>query len=40
MKSNSDDEYYMQLTQKLRKRLKALAAKIEPKIYEYEFLKY
>lgn len=39
MNSDSTDQYYMELITELRKRLKALARKIEPKIYEYDFLK-
>lgn len=39
MKNNSDDERYMELIQNLRLRLRILASKIEPKIYEYDFLK-
>lgn len=39
MNSKSDDETYMQLIGELRSRLKQLARKIEPKVYEYGFLK-
>ena len=39
MNSKSDDETYMQLIGNLRNELKILAKKIEPKIYEYGFLK-
>lgn len=39
MKTNSDDERYMELIQNLREKLRALASKIEPKVYEYGFLK-
>lgn len=39
MKTNSDDERYMELIQNLRKKLRTLASKIEPKVYEYGFLK-
>ena len=39
MKTNSEDEKYMSLIKDLRDRLKILAAKIEPKVYEYGFLK-
>lgn len=39
MNSGSDDETYMELVSKLRKRMKSLAMKIEPKIYKYGFLK-
>lgn len=38
MKSDSDDEKYMSLIKMLRDKLKILAAKIEPKVYEYGFL--
>lgn len=37
--TNSEDEKYMSLIKALRDRLKILAAKIEPKVYEYGFLK-
>lgn len=40
MKSDSDDTTYMQLIHTLRDRLRTLAAKIEPKVYEYGFLKH
>jgi hypothetical protein len=39
MNSKSDDETYMELIGNLRTSLKLLAKKIEPKIYEYGFLK-
>ena len=39
MNSKSKDEIYMKLIKKLREKLKILAKKIEPKVYEYEFLK-
>ena len=39
MKTESDDARYMELLGILRQRLKALAQRIEPKVYEYEFLK-
>lgn len=39
MNSKSDDETYMRLIQDLRDKLKTLAKKIEPKVYEYGFLK-
>ncbi len=39
MNSKSDDEQYMRLIQDLRSKLKTLAKKIEPKVYEYGFLK-
>ena len=39
MNSKSEDETYMKLIKKLREKLKILAQKIEPKVYEYEFLK-
>jgi hypothetical protein len=39
MNNKSDDGTYMNLIGALRERLKQLASKIEPKIYEYEFLK-
>ena len=39
MKNKSDDENYMKLITALRDSLKILAKKIEPKVYEYEFLK-
>jgi hypothetical protein len=39
MKNKSDDEQYMKLISNLRDSLKVLAKKIEPKVYEYEFLK-
>lgn len=40
MKSDSDDPTYTELIRKLRENLKILAAKIEPKVYEYGFLKH
>ena len=39
MNSKSDDETYNELINNLRLELKKLAQKIEPKVYEYEFLK-
>jgi hypothetical protein len=39
MNNKSSDETYTQLIGDLREKLKQLAAKIEPKIYQYEFLK-
>ncbi len=39
MKSNSDDERYMKLIQNLRTKLHILTLTIEPKVYEYGFLK-
>jgi hypothetical protein len=39
MNNKSDDETYNELIEKLRETLKILAQKIEPKIYEYDFLK-
>jgi hypothetical protein len=39
MNNKSDDEPYNELIGNLREALKTLAAKIEPKVYEYGFLK-
>jgi hypothetical protein len=39
MNSRSDDEKYTELIGNLRQKLNLLAAKIAPKVYEYEFLK-
>ncbi|MBN2663949.1 MAG: hypothetical protein JXR68_09900 [Bacteroidales bacterium] len=39
MNSKSNDETYMKLITNLRDKLKLLAKKIEPKVYEYGFLK-
>lgn len=39
MNPDSHDQHYMQLISELRSRLRTLAAKIEPKVYEYGFLK-
>jgi hypothetical protein len=39
MNNKSDDEKYNELIGTLRDNLKILAEKIEPKVYEYEFLK-
>lgn len=39
MNNKSDDETYIQLIGDLREKLSLLANKIEPKVYEYEFLK-
>jgi len=38
MKNKSDDQTYMKLINNLRDKLKILAQKIEPKVYEYGFL--
>jgi hypothetical protein len=39
MNNKSDDETYTELIGNIRKKLKLLAGKIEPKVYEYGFLK-
>ncbi|MCS7076304.1 MAG: hypothetical protein NZ455_06330, partial [Bacteroidia bacterium] len=39
MNHKSSDETYMKLITNLREKLKQLADKIEPKVYEYEFLR-
>jgi len=39
MNNKSDDEKYNELIENLRSELKNLAKKIEPKVYEYGFLK-
>lgn len=39
MKTNSDDEKYMELIQNLRIKLRVLSSIIEPKIYKYGFLR-
>jgi hypothetical protein len=39
MNNKSEDEAYMNLITDLRNKLKILAKKIEPKVYEYDFLK-
>ena len=39
MNNKSDDDTYNKLSGNLREVLKTLAEKIEPKVYEYEFLK-
>lgn len=39
MKNKSQDEIYMKLINDLRHRLKFISKKIEPKVYEYEFLR-
>jgi hypothetical protein len=39
MNNKSSDEAYMKLISELRDSLKILAKKIEPKVYEYGFLK-
>ncbi len=39
MNNNSNDEKYMKLISVLREKMKFLAKKIEPKVYEYGFLK-
>jgi hypothetical protein len=40
MNNKSDDETYNKLIGNLREVLKELAKKIEPKVYEYGFLKH
>lgn len=40
MNNKSSDETYMNLIGNLREKLRQLADKIEPKVYEYEFLKH
>lgn len=39
MNNSSNDARYTQLIATLRENLKTLAQKIEPKVYEYGFLK-
>ena len=39
MNNSSTDEHYNELIESLRSALKILAKKIEPKVYEYGFLK-
>ena len=39
MNSDSNDEYYTELIKDLRNKQKNLAKKIEPKVYEYGFLR-
>jgi hypothetical protein len=39
MNNKSEDETYTRLITDLRSKLKILAKKIEPKVYEYDFLK-
>lgn len=39
MNAKSTDEKYTELIGNLRQQLNVLAAKITPKVYEYEFLK-
>ena len=39
MKTKSDDEKYTELISDLRNKMKLLAKQIEPKVYEYGFLK-
>jgi len=39
MNNKSSDEKYMELIGNLRDQIKILAKKIEPKVYEYGFLK-
>jgi hypothetical protein len=39
MNNISEDEKYNELISNLRSALKMLAMKIEPKVYEYEFLR-
>jgi hypothetical protein len=39
MNNKSDDETYMKLINGLREKLRQIETKIEPKIYEYGFLK-
>jgi hypothetical protein len=40
MNNSSSDETYTKIIKTLRNNLAELAQKIEPKIYEYGFLKY
>ncbi|GBU23693.1 hypothetical protein R83H12_00309 [Fibrobacteria bacterium R8-3-H12] len=40
MNTKSDDEKYNELIGSLREALKELAKKIEPKVYEYGFLRW
>ena len=39
MNAKSDDETYMKLISQLREKLRQIEKKIEPKVYEYGFLK-
>jgi hypothetical protein len=39
MNNKSEDETYMKLINELREKLRQIEKKIEPKIYEYGFLK-
>jgi len=39
MNNSSDDETYMLLIRKLREQIKILAIKLQPKVYQYGFLK-
>ena len=39
MNSTSDDEIYNEKISDLREKMKTLAEKIQPKVYEYGFLK-
>lgn len=39
MNNKSSDETYMNIISNLREKLRQLASKIEPKVYQYEFLK-
>lgn len=39
MKTDSQDEHYMELLKDLRKKQKLLAKQIEEKVYEYGFLR-
>jgi hypothetical protein len=39
MNNKSDDEKYNELISDLREKLKILAKKIEPKVYEHGFLR-
>jgi hypothetical protein len=39
MNSTSTDETYSELIENMRRNIKILAQKIEPKVYEYGFLK-
>jgi len=39
MNNKSSDDTYMKLIGDIREKLKQITNKIEPKVYEYEFLK-
>lgn len=39
MNPDSSDAYYTELIRRLRARMRVLAARIEPKVYQYGFLK-